>query len=156
MNFHAHTPRFSLKTLVALIALCAVAFWAYGQLLPKWNQYQQLQAAVRHASEKSFVPLENVIVNLASKNQMRYLRVGIALQVSRSEALMVAQRVKNNEFELRDWLITHLSGKTIDDVRGTDGIDKIRNEVKEQFETILFPEGNSVLEKIVFDEFMVQ
>lgn len=154
MNFHR--PAFSLKTLIVFMSLCVLFFWGYGEVLPKWNRYQQLQAAIRSGPEKSFLLLDEVVVNLASRTQSNYLTVGIELQVPVEDGLALSQKVENNKSLLTDHLITHLSGKTIDDVRSPGAIDQIRNEIRDDFDQILFPKGSGKLERIVFRKFMSQ
>ena len=148
-------PSFSLKTLIIFMAMCALFFWGYGQVLPTWNRYQQLQAAVRSGPDTSFLLLDEVVVNLASTTQSNYLTVCVELQVSSKDELMLAQKVDHTKSVLRDWLITHLSGKTIEDVRNVGAIDKIRDEIREEFIQILFPQDTVELE-IVFRKFMYQ
>lgn len=100
--------------------------------------------------------MEPVIVNLSSQSLNRYLRVRVALQVSQEDELVVAHLVEQNRVALRDWLITHLAGKTVDDLRGTEGINHLRKEVDEQFGQILSSDGDTMLQRVVFDEFNPQ
>ena len=55
-----------------------------------------------------------------------------------------------------DWLFTHLAAKTVNDLRGPEGINRLRDEVEEHVRGALFADGDAGLRRVVFDEFMVQ
>ena len=149
-------PRTSLRMLFLLLAICASICWLYAQVLPEVRRYRRLQASIRSTSDRSFVTMEDVIVNLSSKNATRYLRLGIVLEVPRKDELLVATRAEAERASLRDWLFTHLAAKTVHDVRGPEGINRLRDEVEEHVRGALFADGDAGLRRVVFDEFMVQ
>jgi len=148
-------PNFSIRTAIALLSVCAIAFWAYGQVRPRWSKYQQLLAVIDSSPENSYVQLDEVIVNLATKPQ-RYLSLDVALEVSHENELMVAQKVEHNRIALMDCLITHLSGKTVDDLRGTAAIENVRSELTQRFQDILFSDNSDDQQKVVFEKLMIQ
>jgi flagellar basal body-associated protein FliL len=149
-------PQLSLQTAVIALSVFALGFWGYGQVLPKWNRYQQLQAAISSAPDSSYIQLEEVIVNLATVPRTRYLCADIAVEVSKTDDLLLAQRFEDKQIVVMDSLVTHLSGKKLDDLLGAKSIEKVRAEVTEKFRQILVPESPEKLKQVLFEKFIVQ
>ncbi len=147
---------FSLRTAIIGMSVFAMGFWTYGQVLPMWQRYQQLQAAIKFTPDKSYVEFDEVVVNLASAPQQRFLCVDIALQVDRKNELLLARKIEHNRIALHDCLISYLRGKKVDELHGTEGIETVRHELLERFQDILSAEGSDELQKVVFENFLVQ
>jgi flagellar FliL protein len=86
----------------------------------------------------------------------RFLSVGFSLQVDPSLAKLTRQRLDIYSIPLGSWLISHLSEKTLEDVRGKVGQDVTRKEIREHFSHILFPEGDHNITDVLFTNFAVQ
>jgi len=83
----------------------------------------------------AFIPFDTVVVNINEANLGRFLRIKAIL---------------------KNWLIGHLSDKSMQDVAGAAGVHRSRREILDQFNTLLFPDGSDKIRDILFEEFNVQ
>ncbi len=101
--------------------------------------------------------MEPVLANLDEPGVTRYVRVTISLELSPE-----MDPVKGKEFldqrvmVLRDLLTTYFSGLSIEDVRGSRNLNRIKRDVQDQFNTLLFPDAKPFIRQILFREFAVQ
>jgi len=100
---------------------------------------------------------EPVLANLDEPGVTRYVRVTITLEMS-SEL----DEIKGREFLgtkkmlVRDWLTTYLAGLSLEDVRGSRNLNRIKKDVLDECNKLLFPKGQPFVERIFFKEFAVQ
>jgi flagellar basal body-associated protein FliL len=100
---------------------------------------------------------EPVLANLDEPGVTRYVRVTITLEMS-SEL----DEIKGREFLgtkkmlVRDWMTTYLAGLSLEDVRGSRNLNRIKKDVLEECNKMLFPKGQPFVERIFFKEFAVQ
>lgn len=100
---------------------------------------------------------EPVLANLDEPGVTRYVRVTITLEMSPE-----LDEVKGREFLgtkkmlVRDWLTTYLAGLSLEDVRGSRNLNRIKKDVLEQCNELLFPKGHPFVDRIFFKEFAVQ
>lgn len=99
---------------------------------------------------------KSIVVNLDGDRMSRYLSMNFFLKVSKDSKDPITNLLKDKEPPLKSWLITHLSAYTIEDVRGPAGQNKVRREIRDQFNTIMFPNGGDRIFDILFSEFAVQ
>lgn len=69
--------------------------------------------------------------------------------------------VEQKKVAIQTWLISHLSEKTLIDVRGKQGVKKIRSEIKDDFNQQLFKTEDGkpskpLIDEVLFDEYHVQ
>ena len=53
-------------------------------------------------------------------------------------------------------LIGYLSDQSMQEVSRAVGVNRIRREIRDQFNAMLFPDGAEKIHDILFDEFVVQ
>ena len=106
--------------------------------------------------EPKFVEFGDLVVNLSEQRMTRYLRVKLMLQVTAEEMDDATKAVEQKKIILRNWLIGYLSDKTLDEVRGQAGVNRLRREIQDHFNTILFPDGHDRIRDVLFEEFNVQ
>ncbi len=104
----------------------------------------------------AFVPFGDTVVNLDDGQLNRYLRVTITLQVDEDKQKEVTELVEARKAILKSWLLSYLSGKGMDDVRGPAGQNRIRREIHDYFNATLFDDGFDQIHNILFEEFNVQ
>lgn len=110
-----------------------------------------------HAEEKTAsVPFGDVTVNLAEERLTRYLRLKIVLIVEEEAEATVTTMLEKKKAPMKGWLISHLTGKTLKDVQGTVGVNRLQREILERFEDILYPTGHGALKNVMFEEYLVQ
>jgi flagellar basal body-associated protein FliL len=109
-----------------------------------------------HEEHLATVPVGDVAVNLSEERMTRYLRVKVAVQVEAAMEKKVLEHVEKNKAALKSWMISHIAGKTLKDVSGTVGVNRLQREMLERFEDILYPHGESPLRNVLFEEYIVQ
>jgi flagellar basal body-associated protein FliL len=108
------------------------------------------------APHAAFVPFGEIVVNLAEERLTRYLRVRITLQIESTDEKLLKAAIERNKTILKNWLISYLSDKTLDEVRGAAGVNRVRREIQDQFNSMLFPDGGEIVRAVLFEEFSVQ
>ena len=103
-----------------------------------------------------YVPFGDVVVNLDEGRLTRYLRISITLQVDAENEMAVTEGVETNRSVLRNWLISYLSDKDMEGIRGAAGQHRLRREIQNQYNLILAPDGLDVVQDVLFEEFTVQ
>jgi len=143
--------------------VAAVVGFAVPFFLPTGNDAASADAATlkpglhaRIPDEVGFVPFPDKTVNLNDDRLTRYLHVSFSLQVEKSDETDVTQLVEKNEAILANWLVSHLSDKSMDDIRGAAGQNRLRREIQDQFNTVLFPDGYDRIYDVLFEDFNVQ
>ena len=104
----------------------------------------------------AFVQFGEVVVNLDEGRLNRYLRMSITLQVDGEKEQQVTEDVETHRSILRNWLISYLSDKQMDDIRGAAGQNRLRREIQNQYNLILSPDGFELIKDVLFEEFTVQ
>lgn len=112
--------------------------------------------AAKKPGHDAFVPFGEVIVNLAEGRLSRYLRVKVVLMAAPKAASQMEEQVEQRKAALKNWLIAHLSDKTLRDVTGRASINRIRREILDRFATDLDPEATGSLRDVLFEEFVIQ
>ena len=103
-----------------------------------------------------FVSFGETVANLNDGRMTRYLRLGVTIQVDEAQVLAIEELYTKREAVLKNWLLSHISDKTMDDIRGASGQNRLRREIQEQFNTVLFPDGVDRIQDVLFEEFNVQ
>jgi flagellar FliL protein len=102
------------------------------------------------------VPFGEVVANLDDNRMMRYVRAKFSLSVDKKDSQAVQHVVEQNKTVLKNWLIGYLQNKQVEEVRGTEGFNRVRREIQERFNQVLFPDGEEMIKEILFEEFNVQ
>ena len=106
--------------------------------------------------DTAFVPFESVVVNLNEGQLTRYLRVGVTLQVPKEEEEEIILKLEEKKAVLKNWLLNQISDKNLEEIRGGAGQNRLRREVRDQFNSVLFPDGYDRIFNVLFDEYNVQ
>lgn len=169
------TSGFSLFTwliLAAIIVAGAAGGFALSQLIAgpvqadtdpeaqqteEVNTFEQLLAKTGENDKYWSYDLEPVVANLDEPGVTRYVRATITLELS-PEIAQEAGEVFLEEKKpvLVDWLTTYLAGLSLERVRGTSNLSRIKKEIRDHFNEMLFPESKPFVHRILFKEFAVQ
>ena len=104
-----------------------------------------------------FDGLEPVLANLDEPGVTRYVRVTISLEISpEMDQVKGEEFLKKRMMLLRDWLTTYFAGLSLEDVRGSRNLNRIKREINDQFNALLFPDSKPFVQQILFREFAVQ
>lgn len=104
----------------------------------------------------AFISYGDVTVNLDEQRLNRYLRIKIVLQTRRADESAVKAAINEKELLLRNWLVSHLSDKELDEIRGKAGQNMLRREIRDYFNATLFPDHVERVYDVLFQEFNVQ
>lgn len=108
-------------------------------------------------AEYDYVPFGSVVANLSEGRLTRYLQVSLILKVQKASAEALKKVLAGGEKAVfRDWLITYLSDKRLDEVGGASAITRLQREIQEGFNAILAQNGGCKVEAVLFEEFNIQ
>lgn len=150
----------SLGILIALIVLSSSAGIAVPLLMGGDKSAPKKDANALDLPEAegkpAFLDFGETVANLNDGRMTRYLRLGISLQVDKAQLLSIQELYETRKAILRNWLLSHISDKSMDDIRGAAGQNRLRREIQEQFNAVLFPDGVDRIQDVLFQEFNVQ
>lgn len=109
-----------------------------------------------HDEHLAAVPVGDVSVNLAEERMTRFIRVKVAVQVEEAAEKKVHELVEKQKVALKSWMISHIAGKSLKDVSGTLGVNRLQREMLERFDDMLYPNGDSPIRAVLFEEYIVQ
>ncbi len=98
----------------------------------------------------NLVKIPTVTVNLADKDPIRYLKLGMDVELTTGES---AQTLESQIPKVRDAVIIILSGKTYADLATTAGKLTIKNEISSRINQII---GAPRVVQIYFTDFVIQ
>ncbi|MFO0966564.1 MAG: flagellar basal body-associated FliL family protein [Gemmataceae bacterium] len=107
-------------------------------------------------AKPAIVPFGDAVVSLGEHQLTRYLRVKIILVVDGNEEKEVKDHLEKNKAYLKSWLLSYLSDLTLTEVARAAGVNRLRREIRDQFNTMLWPDGRELILEVLFDEFVVQ
>lgn len=101
--------------------------------------------------------LEPVVANLDEPGVTRYARVAMTLQIDpQMDQEKGTVFLEGKKPVLIDWLTTYIAGLSLEQVRGTRNLSRIKKEVRDSFNELLFPQGKPFVRDILFKEFAIQ
>jgi flagellar basal body-associated protein FliL len=101
------------------------------------------------------IPFGEAIVNLSDARATRYLRVKMLLAVDEPRASEVEGLLTTQKPFLKSWLIGYLADQSLKDVERS-GVNRVRREVRDRFNEMLYPDGEERILDVLFDEYVVQ
>jgi flagellar basal body-associated protein FliL len=104
----------------------------------------------------ALVEFGEVTVNLNESRLNRYLRLKILLLVGDSSKTEVTRSMAEHQAVLKSWLLGYLADKSMEDIRGRTGQNRLKREIQMQFNSVMFPGGAPLIRNILFAEFNVQ
>ena len=97
----------------------------------------------------NIVTIPTVTINLADKDNIRYLKVGFDIEVSTEDA---KKALEEQKARIRDSIIILLSSKTYAELSTTEGKLKVKNAISTRLNQIL---GVPRVVQIYFNEFVI-
>lgn len=143
---------FSLKGVLLILVLAMVGFMGYtflkqsGFLAPKEDAPKRTRA-----KEPIIYTFEgNFLVNLADKDNLRYLKAVISVALSNQKA---ENELRKKSVEIRDAIIMVLSAQTSEDLATPEGKERLKTLIAERINSML-TEGE--VESVYFLDFVMQ
>jgi flagellar FliL protein len=107
-------------------------------------------------SKQTALPFDNVVVNIGDERLNRFLRVKLMVAVEEADAREVGDLLTKQKAFLKSWLIGYLSDQAIQDVIRKVGVNRVRREIRDHFNLMLFPDADEKIVDILVDEFHLQ
>lgn len=104
----------------------------------------------------AFIEFGEAVVNLDDGRLTRYLRINVTLQIPQEDELEITEKFERYKAILKSWLLSYLSDLTMEEIRGRAGQNRIRREIMDHFNHVLFPGEKEVIRDVLFEEFTVQ
>lgn len=104
----------------------------------------------------AFIDFEEIIVNLDESRFNRYLKIVFSMQVAENHRGDIESLIEGKKAILKNWLISHLADKSLDDIKGKFGHSRLRREISDYFNQVLFEDGVERIQDILFKELNVQ
>ena len=145
---------------LALWALVAIAAVGAGFATPYVTD--KLQATPSESESQSsveppaLIEFGEVTVNLNESRLNRYLRLEISFLVDQKLKEEVTKLLDENKPILKSWLLSHLADKAMEDIRGAAGQNQLRREIRQHFNSFLFPGRETKINTVLFREFNIQ
>ncbi|MBN9120793.1 MAG: flagellar basal body-associated FliL family protein [Planctomycetes bacterium] len=99
----------------------------------------------------------DVVVNLNDDRNQRYIRIVVAFKVEEASHRELSARVLARKAELKTWMITYLADKSIKDVSGSAGINRVRDDMRQGLGKILQQNRKeNPIKEVLFEEYVVQ
>lgn len=105
--------------------------------------------------ETTLVDFGEVITNLKEEKSTRFVKIKIMMEIAGPEQA-TNQLVEKNKIRLKSWLIDHLADQTVKDLEGKAGHERLRREIIEKFNEILYEDGSERVRHVYFADFMIQ
>ena len=103
-----------------------------------------------------FITFGRTVVNLNDPALTRYLSLEVTIQADGPDEEDVKTALESRKPILQTWLTSHLADKTLEDIRGKVGVNRLRREIQDNFNALLFTDGRERIQDILFEEFHVQ
>lgn len=103
-----------------------------------------------------FIPFGRTVVNLNDPTLTRYLSLEVTLQADGPDEEDVKAAMERRKPILQTWLTSHLADKTLEEIRGKVGVNRLRREIQDNFNALLFTDGRERVQDILFEEFHIQ
>lgn len=107
-------------------------------------------------AQPAYIDFGDTVVNLDEGRLNRYLRITLTLQVDELQKDEVEDKVEANRAVLKSWLLSYLSDKDMEEIRGAAGQNRLRREIQDHFNSVLFPDGFDRIHEVLFQEFNIQ
>lgn len=149
------------KLLIILLVLLLLGggggFAAYKFLLSDKSKEEEKDKAEEIVKETQFIEqigimydLGNFIVNLADKDADRYLKINIFLEIENEQVKM---ELEKRLPQIKDAITTLLITKTSEDLKTSEGMELLKEEIIKRVNAIL-PLGG--VKNVYFTEFVIQ
>jgi len=140
-----------------LLAAVGGGYFAATNLAGDASAAPAASAEQDRSEEHVFMEFGSILVNLAEPRLTRYLKVTLTLEADPpTRDLFTRLAADKRDAVFKDWLITHLSDKQLDDVKGAGAINRLRRELTDGLNTLLAEYGEYRVANVFFTELNVQ
>lgn len=112
-------------------------------------------AAGQAKPEYLYYDFEPIVVNLDEPRMARFVRVSITLAVRADQAPAAKALLDKKKPELKNWLTVFFASCTLEQVRGSANLNRLRREILDAFSQQLWPDQKPPVDHVLFKEFAV-
>ncbi len=156
---------------VLAVLVCAGAGFAIGRLFGTRGGTQTISAAEQLSAAEAaaqqtppekpagpswYYDLEPVIGNLNEPRAVRYVRLGLTLEVSGMTEKDGISFFEQRKPLLKNWLTLYLNNLTLEDIRGEKNLRQMQAQISDAFNQSLFPDANPRIKRVLFKELSIQ
>ncbi len=152
----ASAPKKSKKLIFIVVGLVCVAGGAAVPLLLNGAAFGKGKSEKKVEKKTAIVPFGEVVVNLTEDRMNRYLRLKLAVLADADAEKEVTDKLTKQKAAVKSRLIGYLAGKTLKDVSGTVGVNRLQRETLEKIDDVIYPDGDSKVRDVLFEEYVVQ
>jgi flagellar basal body-associated protein FliL len=158
-----------LLVLVAVVALCAGGGFYIGQAIKSAQASEPHEAGAAGApgaaatpaatgasGDYQYLDIEPITINLDEPRLARYVRATITLAFDAKNDSEVRAQAAKRMPELKNWLAVYLAGRTLDEVRGAQSLNRVRREICDAFNEQIWPQQPPRIHHVLLKEFAVQ
>lgn len=101
--------------------------------------------------------LDPITSNLNERGATRMIQVTVIIELSDRMDKTKGQEFLNDKvIRLRDWLGTYLAGLKLEQVSGSSNQTRMKVDISENFNEILFPDTKPLIQKVYLKDFIIQ
>ena len=102
-------------------------------------------------------PLEAITSNLNERGATRMIQVTVVLELSADmDGEKGKKFLEEKVIHLRDWLGTYLAGLKLEQVSGSMNQTRMKSDIRENFNEILFPDTKPLIQRVMLKDFIIQ
>jgi flagellar basal body-associated protein FliL len=139
-----------------VVALLAIGGGAAAPWLYTAHGHSEKPGPSPHDTKPALVSFGDIVVNLGEERLTRYLRARILLVVQEGDVKDTTELLQKQKAFLKNWLIGYLSDQSLQDVGRNVNLNRIRREIRDQFNAMLYQDNTERIQDILFDEFVIQ
>jgi flagellar basal body-associated protein FliL len=120
------------------------------------EEIEELPEDANGKDEYSYHEFPPVTVNLDEPRLARHVRAQPILAIKRDRFDAAVEKIEAKKLELNNWLTVYLAGCSLEEVRGSKNLNRIRREIREAFNEQLWPGRRPLIDHVLFKDFKVQ
>jgi len=114
------------------------------------------EASGMHDPKHALISFDSVVVNVNDGRYTRYLRVKIALVVDARDEKGVKEALEKEKPFLQTWVLGYLQDRTMEQLHGSAGMNRVRREIRDEFNHRIFGDGPEKIKDILLPEYNFQ
>ena len=103
-----------------------------------------------------YLHFDHLVVNLNEPNLVKTLMLEISIKTDAKFEAEVKDTLDRERPVLKTWVTSHVADKSIEDIRGKVGINRLRREIQDNFNSLMFKDGHERIQDILFEEWHVE
>ena len=97
-----------------------------------------------------------ILVNLKGTSKKRILKIKLNVMYETDQSKGAADPFARREVELKDALTTLLTEKTMEDLESREDLNRLRFELIDELNKVVFPDNMGGISEIYYEQFLVQ